>query len=729
MSARSIFSGFAKYCQHLVRHRRHRDSLTSNLCRTAYSSISIKRVAMIGALSFSVLHWPAFAIELGDGDVEANLDITLTYGVTSRISKRDEGLTGPNSNDGDLNYDRGIVSNTAGITTELEVHGNNNMGVFMRTHGFVDFENKDGERVRTPLSDEAQGIVGKDFKLLDAYVYAGFDVMGCPVDLRIGNQVLNWGESTFIQNGINVINPFDVGRLRTPGSELRDALVPVPMISASFDVAPNVSMEGFYQVEWKKTVIDPKGSYFSTTDYVSPGGDYAFITINDDVTDDGSRLIDSLAGALNADFFGDSTKNRTGISLQPSHDPYYLGVMRTSDRTAKDGDQWGLALRYFAEQLNNTEFGVFFVKNHSRLPVVSGIAPSKMEYENVLGMSAGLTELLVGNEFPANFGGQLGSLINSTGSLNQFQAALGDAKTISALATAVALSQGRLQPTEHFDQNGLNPKGVAVLQNLVQYPEFRFALATGAGGIAQLLTIDRYAKASNYIAEYPEDVKTIGLSFNTALPESGWAIQGEYSYHADVALQREEGSIFAQALAPLFCAPNCPPQVTAILGQGNKPGYLRGYVRRDVSQLQVTGTKLIGSALGSDSTGFIAEFGVNHVHNMPDSSITPLETGGALDGDVADATSYGYRGAIWFDYNNAIGAARLTPYFQFQHDVNGTTPAPGGAFLEGRKVYTLGLGINYLERWSADISVTAHSGSRNYLSDRDFFQASLSYSF
>ena len=34
--------------------------------------------------------------------------------------------------------------------------------------------------------------------------------------------MINWGESTFIQGGINAINPVDVSALRVPGAELRD---------------------------------------------------------------------------------------------------------------------------------------------------------------------------------------------------------------------------------------------------------------------------------------------------------------------------------------------------------------------------------------------------------------------------------------------------------------------------------------------------------------------------
>ncbi|MCY4273968.1 MAG: DUF1302 family protein, partial [Gammaproteobacteria bacterium] len=85
----------------------------------------------------------------------------------------------------------------------------------------------------------------RDFRLLDGYAYVNFDRSSTPMQLRIGNQVLNWGESTFIPKGINIINPYDVARLRTPGSELRDSLIPVPMVSASVFLSDDVTVEGF----------------------------------------------------------------------------------------------------------------------------------------------------------------------------------------------------------------------------------------------------------------------------------------------------------------------------------------------------------------------------------------------------------------------------------------------------------------------------------------------------
>jgi hypothetical protein len=47
---------------------------------------------------------------------------------------------------------------------------------------------------------------------------------------------------------------------------------------------------------------------------------------------------------------------------------------KQQDIEARDSGQWGLALRYFAPWLNDTEFGFFYLRYHSRLPLLSGQA-------------------------------------------------------------------------------------------------------------------------------------------------------------------------------------------------------------------------------------------------------------------------------------------------------------------------------------------------------------------
>ena len=108
-------------------------------------------------------------------------------------------------------------------------------------------------------------------RLLDAFVYAKFDLGSMGAELRLGRQVVSWGESTFIQNGINVINHFDVSALRVPGSELKEAFLPQEMVNFSLQFNDNWSAQAIYITDWNATVPEPAGSYFSSNDFAPDG--------------------------------------------------------------------------------------------------------------------------------------------------------------------------------------------------------------------------------------------------------------------------------------------------------------------------------------------------------------------------------------------------------------------------------------------------------------------------
>ena len=696
----------------------------------------------VGALTIGgLLHaLPAQGVEFGSGELRGSFDTTISHGVTFRVGERDDALTGLNSDDGGRNYHRGLVSNTSKVTGELELDYRN-FGAFARINGFIDFENQNSRRARTPLSEEAKDLAGKDLEVLDLYVTGAFDAGDVPLDLRLGKHVLNWGESTFIQNGVNVINPFDVTKLRTPGAELRDALEPVALVSASAEPALGLSVEGFYQLDWKKTEIDPAGTYFSTNDYVGAGGDRAYLSdprFASIITDMGGPApgspIAALTPAINADLaaFAQTPTGRAAmmdcriISPAPAFAGSdclefhrdFLSVRRSPDVTPGDSGQWGVALRYLAEDLNDTEFGFYFVNHHSRLPLVSA------KFGTLAGYFDGIAAA---------------GAVSAPGS-----------NTVTAITTAVTPPVTQAV-TQTFTQSitaavtASVPPGTpqSVIEQLVAAQlaspavqqqiaaaireQVQLQVAERISGVAGALAVDRYGDTARYFVEYPEDLQVFGVSFNTVLGGSGWALQGEYSFHPDTPLQRTEASLFAEGLAPLTRAltgdPLSPPELAAILDS-----QLQGYVERNVSQVQVTATKVFGPLAGADGAVFITEAAVTHVHDMPDKAVTPLDTGGIGD-EIADATSFGYRAAARLDYNNAIGAARLSPYVQFQHDVNGSSPGPSGPFVEGRAVLTLGVGLNYLERWQGNLSYTAHAGGNNLLSDRDFVVASVKYSF
>src|SRR4051794_24972796 len=160
----------------------------------------------------------AYAVDFqnDDGTFTGSWDTTLTYGQAWRIESRDcrliaiaDGGCGrsPNIDDGNLNYDTGMYSRALKVLTELSLNYRN-FGAFVRASALYD--NDADNTQRTPLSDSAKDLAVSYTRLLDAFVYAKFDMGDMASELRVGRQVVSWGESTFIQNGLNVINHFDV---------------------------------------------------------------------------------------------------------------------------------------------------------------------------------------------------------------------------------------------------------------------------------------------------------------------------------------------------------------------------------------------------------------------------------------------------------------------------------------------------------------------------------------
>ena len=620
-------------------------------------------IPSLSVLAMSSFLWlgQANAVDLSSGEVEAHFDTTLSYGLIYRVGKHEPQLSEElNGNDGDLNYDRGIVSNAAKFTSDLDV-AYRNFGLFLRASGFYDHENENGTRDHDDLSAEALAKVGKDIDILDAYGTATFEFGDAAVDVRAGKHVLNWGESTFIQNGVNAINPFDVSKLRVPGADLREALVAVPLVSLLVELPSNLSVEGFYQLAWEKTDIDPVGTYFSTIDYVGAGARAVFI--------DDPRLYPAFK----------LTQTVLG------HDPDFLNVGRAADRNPRDSGQWGMAFRYLAKELNNTEIGLYYMNYHSRLPTVSA----------------------------------------RTGTMQSAFAGLG------ATQKAAATLGPQLVPglVQRFVPNLI----AAGLNQQAALAEARRLAEAAVGGAASLDGIDVYADTGRYFIEYPEDIQLVGLSFNTQLGTLGWALQGEYTYRTDSPLQIQEAQVIEYGLAPfLRClAQGAAAPACVAAGAPGTHGFetaVPGYIRRNVSQVQATATKVFGPTLGADGLAFITEVAMMYVHNMPDWNELKLES--PADGtDPADSTSFGYRVAARLDYSNAVGAVNLYPYVQFQHDFKGNSPTPSGPFVEGRTALTLGLRADYLSRWQGNLGYTRYAGIRNELADRDFITATIKYFF
>src|SRR5262249_50799746 len=150
--------------------------------------------------------------------------------------------------DGDLNWDKGkAFANAIKATSELEVKWKN-FGFFGRGYALYDFNLNDSNKLG-PIGQER---LGNDVVGLDGFVYASFEPAGHTIRVRAGRQVIQWGESTFIGGGINVINPLDVSKLRVPGAELKDGLIPTTGLWGSVELTKAAAIEGFYLTNWDK---------------------------------------------------------------------------------------------------------------------------------------------------------------------------------------------------------------------------------------------------------------------------------------------------------------------------------------------------------------------------------------------------------------------------------------------------------------------------------------------
>ncbi len=568
---------------------------------------------------------PASAVEFNLGEIEGRFDSQLSIGSSIRLNDADSQLisqanggSGAGSgsyDDANLNFDKGNAFSTVfkGVH-DLELNYAN-YGAFVRGKYWYDTELKDGDRSHgntvngysqnSPLSDDGFNDYAKfsGAEILDAYLFGSFTINEQPLDIRLGRQVINWGESTFIQGGLNSINPIDVSAVRRAGVEVKEALLPANMAFASLGLTDNLSMEAFYQLKWEPTAIDGCGTYFSSNDFGAEGCD-------------GIRIRSTL------------------IAPTLQNDPAYFGTLgglfvinRNADgrREADDDGQFGLAFRYYAEELNSTEFGLYFAQYHSRLPISSG----------------------------------------------------------------------------------------------VKY------LAPGVPGVF----------TSEYFIEYPEDIKMLGLSFNTTVGSVAWS--GELTHKTDVPVQIN-GPLLVSAILREGLAMSSGNTAADNLVAGSAPGEaVHGYSTFDITQLQTSFLQFYDHVLGASRLTLIGELGWTHINDF-DEGANALKygrhgtfgyTAGETDGFVTQ-DSYGYVVRASLNYPDAFSGINLTPQISLKHGIEGNGPEPGAAFREGEKTATVSLTADYLNQYRIQLGYTNFfGGDYNALDDRDFLSLSASVSF
>jgi hypothetical protein len=223
-----------------------------------------------------------------DGDLSIRWDNTLRYSLGFRLAGQDRALLDdPNTDDGDRNFKPGLIDNRIDLTSRLDI-ARDGFGFEGSAAGWYDSVYYQGNDNNSPgtfnpvsvphnqFTATTRGLDGKRAEIDDAFLYGKTEIGQLPFSFRVGRQTLLWGESLFFpDNGIaGAQAPIDVIReTLDPGTYSKDIFLPVAQASASLGLGNGMTLEAYYQFEWRPTRLPGSGSYFSTDDYVDPGGE------------------------------------------------------------------------------------------------------------------------------------------------------------------------------------------------------------------------------------------------------------------------------------------------------------------------------------------------------------------------------------------------------------------------------------------------------------------------
>lgn len=308
-----------------------------------------KRI-VLGLICFGVLlHYDfAEAMQLDVGnDAGIDFDVTLTYGAAFRVSDKDEDLLKDiNADDGNRNFDRwSMTTNKLTLLADINLHYKE-IGAFVRPRAFYDYaymsdNDNDSPSTNNALAgssirnnnewaDDVEDVHGTNMEILDLFAYGTFRITDRTLNLRVGRQTIQWGESLYIFGMVTSMTPIDVSASSSVGTETKEILLPEESVYAQLEVADNLTLAGYYQWKWRPYRLNEGGSYYSTTDF-----------------------LDKIEAPYLAEI--------PGFGVIPA-------LQRGQDVDADDDGQFGISLMYTWDWLNATEFGLYYINYHDKVP-------------------------------------------------------------------------------------------------------------------------------------------------------------------------------------------------------------------------------------------------------------------------------------------------------------------------------------------------------------------------
>jgi hypothetical protein len=360
-----------------------------------------------GLLVLSVDRAYGYDFDLGLGDLHGSLVSNVTAGAGIRTKNPSCSLTGdPDAagcgdaanvaqwgagDMGDLNYRKGqpfstYLSATSELLLTMPTEG---YKLLVRGTGFYDF--LAGDTARTPFTSDARSQAVYNAELLDAWVEKDFKIGQYTSHLRLGNQVINWGESYFATGGINATNAVDIQKLLIPGTQLKQALLPAPMLSFATSLPWGLSSEAYIQSGWDSNRFPPVGSYWSITNSFGRGS--VPLTINTNNGNLNGVDAGTIAGSSSGNAATLANINSGLVKGQFAGAPYNsFGIPVSTNLPSTYKPQFGVKFNYKPSFLD-ANFGFYYENYTDKNPVLTSLANgtgqwSYLENRQLFGVSS-----------------------------------------------------------------------------------------------------------------------------------------------------------------------------------------------------------------------------------------------------------------------------------------------------------------------------------------------------
>jgi hypothetical protein len=233
-----------------------------------------------------------FAIDTGNHDLQLRLDNTVRANYVHRIESQDSKLLAlPNNDDGNRNFDTGMVSARIDLLTESDLVYKGRHGVRVSAASWYDYAYRDLDNNDPATSNylengaPAVGLSryaeryyeGPSGEILDAFVFTQLDVGSMPVNVRAGRHVVYWGESLMGNGALHGITyaqtSLDLGKASAvPGTEAKELFRPLNQISLQARPNNQWSLAAQYFFEWEEFRIPEAGTFLGNNDLLLRGG-------------------------------------------------------------------------------------------------------------------------------------------------------------------------------------------------------------------------------------------------------------------------------------------------------------------------------------------------------------------------------------------------------------------------------------------------------------------------